>query len=191
MYSSLPSLGSLRAIKSDDLELMLSWRNAPSVRVNMYTRHEISLDEHLQWWSRISSRTDQSYYMYEFQGEPSGIVAFTGIDLVNNNSSWAFYASPDAGRGTGSRMEYLALECAFGKMKLHKLCCEVLSFNKSVIKLHQKFGFTTEGILRHQHLVDGSYVDVYRLGLLADEWSAKRDEIQARLLKLDSFGGVQ
>lgn len=191
MYMSLSSLGCLRAIGSDELELMLSWRNAPPVRANMYTRHEISLDEHLQWWSRISSRADQSYYMYEFQGKPSGIVAFTGIDMANNNSSWAFYASPDAARGTGSRMEYLALECAFRNMQLHKLCCEVLSFNQAVIKLHQKFGFVTEGVLRHQHLVDGSYVDVHRLGLLADEWSAKRDEIQARLLKLNGFGDVQ
>lgn len=188
---SLSSLGCLRAIGSDELELMLSWRNAPSVRANMYTRHEISLEEHLKWWSQISKRADQSYYMYEFQGRPSGIVAFTGINLVNNNSSWAFYASPDAGRGTGSRMEYLALECAFENMQLHKLCCEVLSFNQAVIKLHQKFGFVTEGVLRHQHLVDGSYVDVHRLGLLIDEWSAKRDEIKARLLKLSGIGGVQ
>lgn len=191
MDSIISSLGSLRAIKSDELGLMLSWRNAPSVRANMYTRHEISLDEHLQWWARISNRADQSYYMYEFQAEPSGIVAFTGIDAVNKNSSWAFYASPDASRGTGSRMEYLALEWAFKHIGLHKLCCEVLSFNKPVIRLHQKFGFAIEGVLRDQHLFDGAYVDVCQLGLLADEWSIKRDEVHAKLLKLNNCEGVQ
>ena len=191
MESMISSLGSLRVIRSDELELMLSWRNAPAVRANMYTRHEISLDEHLQWWSKIIDRVDQSYYMYEFHGVPSGIVAFTGIDLVNNNSSWAFYASPDASRGTGSRMEFLALECAFRKMNLHKLCCEVLGFNTPVIRLHQKFGFAVEGVLREQHLVDGTYVDVHRLGLLSDEWLAISDKVEARLLRLNGSGGAK
>lgn len=179
-------LGLLRAIKPEELELMLSWRNAPGVRANMYTRHEISLDEHLQWWGRIQSRVDQKYFMYECQSTPLGIVAFTGIDTASRNSSWAFYASPQAPKGTGSRMEYLALECAFNEQKLHKLYCEVLAVNSPVIKLHQKFGFKIEGILREQHRVDEVFVDVYKLGILAREWSSKREEMQEKLLKLSN-----
>lgn len=114
-------LGHLRAIKSEELELMLSWRNAPSVRANMYTRHEILLVEHLAWWEKIQTRSDQQYFMYECQGTPFGIVGFNGIDTTNQNSSWAFYASPEAPRGTGSRMEYLALEHAFSGIRLHKI----------------------------------------------------------------------
>ncbi|MBS4151426.1 UDP-4-amino-4,6-dideoxy-N-acetyl-beta-L-altrosamine N-acetyltransferase [Stutzerimonas balearica] len=179
-------LGLLRAIKPEELELMLSWRNAPSVRVNMYSRHEISLDEHLQWWARTRSRVDQKYFMYECQGAPLGIVAFSGIDTASRNSSWAFYASPQAPKGTGSRMEYLALECAFNELQLHKLCCEVLAFNSSVIKLHQKFGFKVEGILREQHRLEKAFVDVYRLGILAPEWSSQQEEMQEKLLKLST-----
>lgn len=184
MDSVISSLGLLRGVRPEELGLMLSWRNAPSVRANMYTRHEISLDEHLEWWSRISSRPDQVYLMYEFKGVPYGIVAFTGIDSANQNSSWAFYASPEAPRGTGSRMEYLALERAFESLKLHKLNCEVLAFNSPVIKLHQKFGFKIEGILREQHLVEQEFVDIYRLGILSCEWTLKRDEMLAKLLRL-------
>jgi UDP-4-amino-4,6-dideoxy-N-acetyl-beta-L-altrosamine N-acetyltransferase len=176
-------LGMLRAIKSDELELMLSWRNAGAVRANMYTRHEISLEEHLAWWSRIQARRDQQYLMYERRDVALGVVAFNGIDTVNKNSSWAFYASPDAPKGTGSRMEFLALEKAFGELQLHKLYCEVLAFNVPVIKLHEKFGFKVEGVLRGQHLMDGTYVDVYRLGLLFDEWSGKREEMLDKLIK--------
>ena len=179
-------LGLLRAIKPNELELMLAWRNAPSVRANMYTRHEISLDEHLQWWARTQSRADQKYFMYESQGTPLGIVAFTGIDSASRNSSWAFYASPQAPKGTGSRMEYLALECAFYELQLHKLCCEVLAFNSPVIKLHQKFGFKVEGILREQHKVEDAFVDVYRLGILASEWNSQREEMREKLLKLSN-----
>ena len=56
-------LGVLRAIREDELGLMLSWRNAPKVRENMYTRHEISMSEHQDWWGRSKGREDQRYFM--------------------------------------------------------------------------------------------------------------------------------
>ena len=183
---TISKLGTLRAIAPDELELMLAWRNAPCVRANMSTRHEISLDEHLAWWARIQTRTDQRYFMYEYKGAPVGIVAFNGIDTVNANSEWAIYASPEAPKGTGSRMEFLALEYAFHELKLHKLCCEVLAFNSPVIKLHQKFGFKVEGILREQHRLEDRFVDIYRLGMLAPEWQEGRDPMLAKLLALST-----
>ncbi len=184
MSAVVSSLGVLRPIQTEDLKLMLSWRNAPSVRANMYTQHEITLSEHLEWWSRTHDRLDQRYFMYEFNAEPNGIVAFTGIDGLSKNSSWAFYASPEAVKGTGSRMEYLALEYAFQELQLNKLCCEVLASNGTVIKLHQKFGFKVEGVLREQHLIEETFVDVYRLGLLLREWTDHRAEMLNKLLRL-------
>lgn len=183
MNDSNHQFGLLRLIRPEELMLMLEWRNAPSVRENMYTRHEISITEHLEWWARIEKRTDQSYFMYEFQEVPMGIVAFTATDSVNGNSSWAFYASPIAPKGTGSRMEFLALEHAFERMGLHKLHCEVLAFNVAVVKLHQKFGFKVEGVLREQHRVEEKFVDVYRLGILESEWETSRENMQQKLLK--------
>ncbi|VEF16276.1 flagellin modification protein FlmH [Stutzerimonas stutzeri] len=84
-------------------------------------------------------------------------------------------------------MEYLALEYAFKDMGLHKLFCEVLAFNAPVIKLHQKFGFKIEGVLREQHSVDNSFVDVYRLGILAPEWDSQRESIRQKILKLSGY----
>lgn len=183
MTDDLMQFGQLRGIQKHELDLMLAWRNAPTVRKNMYTRHEISREEHLAWWHRTKSRADQQYYMYEREGIALGVVAFTAIDSASENASWAFYASPDAPRGTGSRMEILALEHAFDKLGLHKLHCEVLAFNKPVISLHQKFGFKIEGILREQHKVDEEFTDIYRLGLLASEWEDLR---QAMIEKLST-----
>jgi UDP-4-amino-4,6-dideoxy-N-acetyl-beta-L-altrosamine N-acetyltransferase len=176
-------LGRLRNIGSDELDMMLAWRNAPAVRANMYTRHEISIDEHLAWWERTQQRADQRYFMYEAEGVPLGIVGFTGMDTASKNSSWAFYASPEAPKGTGSKMEFLALEYAFNNLALHKLYCEVLAFNSAVIKLHQKFGFQIEGIFREHHRGDDGFVDVYRLGLLAPHWSENRITMLDKLVK--------
>lgn len=177
--------GLLRSIADDELELMREWRNAPAVRQNMYTQHEISAEEHQKWWALMLGRSDHQYFMYEYRGKPSGIVAFTNIDSTSSNSTWAFYAAEAAPKGTGSRMEYLALEYAFKKLKLQKLSCEVLAYNSPVIKLHQKFGFKVEGVFRHQYFIDNSYVDVYRLGILASEWVQSREVIKQKLVMLN------
>lgn len=176
--------GELRAIEDDELELMLSWRNRPSVRMNMYTTHEIALDDHRQWWKGVQTNPKQQFFMYASDARPLGIVAFTEINTQSHHASWAFYAAPDAPRGTGSKMEFLALDYAFEQLKLHKLHCEVLAFNVPVLKLHQKFGFTVEGIFREQHKTATGFVDIHRLGLLAREWAEHRQQMQTKLAKL-------
>jgi UDP-4-amino-4,6-dideoxy-N-acetyl-beta-L-altrosamine N-acetyltransferase len=177
------SLGLLRSIAEDELELMRAWRNEPAVRANMYTQHEIGFQEHLTWWGKIRDRTDHKYFMYEKAGIPLGIASFNGIDAQSMNSAWAFYSAPTAPKGTGSRMEFLMLDYAFNTLNLHKLYCEVLAFNTAVIKLHEKFGFKVEGVFREQHKVNDVFVDAYRLGILATEWQKGR---QAMLDKLTS-----
>lgn len=156
---------------------MLSWRNSPKVRMNMYTRHEISFREHLSWWSRVRDSSSDKYLMYEFHGQSLGVVGFNKIDHLSKNAFWAFYASPTAPKGTGSSMEFLALDYAFFELQLHKLSCEVLAFNSPVIKLHKKFMFSIEGNYRENHLHDKVYVDVVRLGILRREWLEVRDSI--------------
>lgn len=183
--TELPAqFGTLRPIHELELELMLLWRNEPSVRNNMYTTHEITLEEHQVWWARVQASNTHRYFMFEQSGQPLGVVGFTGIDQSNSNSAWVFYASPTAPRGTGSRMELLALNYAFDELGLHKLFCEVLAFNTPVIKLHEKFGFKVEGILRDQYKRDVEFVDIFRLGLLVDEWTERRPQMQEKLTRL-------
>lgn len=178
-------IGILRPIADDEVELILAWRNAPAVRANMYTQHEISLEEHRRWWARIQGAEDQRYLMYESGGKPSGVVAFNRIDRASKNAFWAFYAAPDAAKGVGAKMEFLALEHAFGDLLLHKLQCEVLAFNAPVIKLHGKFGFKEEGVFKEQQKIDDAFVDVHRLGLLSSEWQALRPKMAAKVQALN------
>lgn len=178
----IDQFGLLRNIADNEIELMLAWRNEPTVRVNMYTRHEISIEEHLAWWRSTAIRLDQRYFMYERLGTPLGIAAFTTIDIHNRNATWAFYASPSAPKGTGSRMEFLMLEHAFTALELSKLYCEVLAINSSVVKLHRKFGFSIETTLKNQYIANNSPVDIYRLSISADIWLEHRHAMYQKLL---------
>jgi RimJ/RimL family protein N-acetyltransferase len=73
-------------------------------------------------------------------------------------------------------MEALALEYAFSVLGLHKLCCEVLEFNKPVLGLHKKFGFEEEGFFKEQRLIGANLVGVYRLAIASAHWKEIRSD---------------
>jgi UDP-4-amino-4,6-dideoxy-N-acetyl-beta-L-altrosamine N-acetyltransferase len=79
--------GSLRPIQDDDLMMILSWRNAPNVRLNMYNTHVINSDEHLAWWGRVKSSDNQQYFLYIQNGTPTGVVSFDQIDKGHNRNN--------------------------------------------------------------------------------------------------------
>ena len=177
----MKKIGAKREIAESELELMLSWRNAPGVRKNMYSQEAIGYETHLAWWAEMQKRDDHKYFMYELENIPLGVISFNSIDTENHHAFWAFYASPEAPRGTGTKMEFIALNYAFDVLALRKLSCEVLAYNNAVLKLHEKFGFQTEGLFREHYELDGENIDVYRLGILRAEWIKQRPIIQKRL----------
>jgi len=181
----MTEIGYFREIKECELEMMLAWRNQPSVREDMYTQHEISWDEHIAWWGRLKQQATQIYLMYECDGQPQGVVYFTSIDKSNSNCAWGFYSSQDAPRGTGTKMEFLALEYAFTDLGLYKLWCEVLAYNAAVIRLHGKFGFLQEGVFRQQFKRGDEYFDIVRMGMLSSEWTSQRDGMKQRIIALN------
>ncbi|NCO69650.1 MAG: UDP-4-amino-4,6-dideoxy-N-acetyl-beta-L-altrosamine N-acetyltransferase, partial [Acidobacteria bacterium] len=142
------------------LEQVLAWRNDPRVRQNMYSQHEISLEEHNDWWRAAKDRSDRRYYIFQTNGVDAGFVSITDIDRKNGTASWAFFSANTAPKGTGTRMERAALKMAFEELGLRKLCCEVLGFNSRVVAFHKRFGFRIEGTLAAHKLINGGYCDV-------------------------------
>jgi UDP-4-amino-4,6-dideoxy-N-acetyl-beta-L-altrosamine N-acetyltransferase len=160
----------LRPLKQEDSKKVLSWRNHPSVRVNMYTSHEISEDEHEQWVTKVMSDSSKRYFIFERDREPVGVVGFTDIDHINQTASWAFYSGRLDLRGIGVAMESAAIDFAFNELHLRKLNCEVIDFNQAVISLHRKFGFKVEGVFKNHYKRDEKLHDIYRLSLSREDW---------------------
>ena len=162
----------IRPVSPADLESMLLWRNQPQVRAYMLTQHEISLDEHRQWFERCSRDYSRRLMIVEEGGRPLGFVGFSGVE-VGAVATWGFYAAPEAVKGSGTKLGLTALGFAFNELLLHKVCGQALVFNEVSIRMHQKFGFRQEGVLRQQHIINYSYHDIICFGLLRKEWNMK------------------
>lgn len=162
---------SLREIQEEDLELMLSWRNHPSVRSSMFSQSTIELQQHQAWFSREAKKDDSAWFLFVDESDtPAGVIYFTDMDRIANHAFWGFYAAPGAPPGTGTQMGIEALDYYFEVLGLHKLNAEVLESNQRSQRFHQKLGFQTEGVFRDHYLGCGGYESVTRFGLLRDGW---------------------
>lgn len=163
------TLAGVRLMTEDDLEQVLSWRNHPDVRRYMYSQHEISQEDHAQWFSRASQVPGRHLLLFEMNRTQRG---FFQIHQISSGgiADWGFYAAPDAPKGTGRALGKAALRYAFETLGLHKLCGQALAFNERSIHFHLSLGFQREGFMRQQHFDGEQYHDVVCFGLLASEW---------------------
>lgn len=162
----------LRPMVEADLEQVLQWRNHPEVRRYMYTTHEICLDEHQKWFAGAITNPAIDLLIYEQDDTAQGFVNITRTRCPEV-SDWGFYLAPNALKGSGRKLGKLALEYAFVKLELHKVCGQALGFNERSIAFHNALGFTEEGRLREQHFDGKQFHDVVCFGLLNRDWQAQ------------------
>ncbi|OOF08502.1 UDP-4-amino-4,6-dideoxy-N-acetyl-beta-L-altrosamine N-acetyltransferase [Salinivibrio sp. PR5] len=177
-----------KAVTHADSDTLWHWRNRPTVRQFMYTQHEISHDEHKAWFSHMLANTHRYFYIvYKcVDGQPDKPLGVVNLDLDSENrtsATWAFYAAPNAPRGSGALMEFGALSLAFETLGVTQLNCEVLSHNQGVVRLHQRFGFheTPQSRQRTFSLPEGKTVEIVCLSLSADEWQQGASALQTKL----------
>jgi UDP-4-amino-4,6-dideoxy-N-acetyl-beta-L-altrosamine N-acetyltransferase len=171
-----PDAIDLRPMELGDILQIREWRNLPEIAEYMYTDHEISEEEHAQWFGGAINDPKRRYWVIELEGTSVGLANLYDISELHNRAYWAFYlASPEVrGRGVGSFAERFVMRYAFDELGLDKLGCEVLATNAAVVRMHQRYGFQIDGTLRRHVIKHGQRVDVVTLSLLREEWAAGR-----------------
>lgn len=159
----------IRLMTAGDLDMVLAWRNHPDVRRFMFTQHEIGIDEHRNWFAKANKDASRQLLIIEKAKQAIGYVQFSQV-VDGGIADWGFYARPDAAKGDGRKLGVMALNYAFGHLKLHKVCGQAIAGNEASIAFHQRLGFTLEGVLRDQHRIVDAYHSLHCFGLLASEW---------------------
>jgi RimJ/RimL family protein N-acetyltransferase len=105
-----------------------------------------------------------------------GLTTFSNMDA--DNGSVLFHITigeADAqDRGLGTEAIGLMLKVAFETLGLHRVGLSVFAFNARAIRVYEKAGFRIEGRLREAIRRDGRHWDEVQMGVLADEWRARR-----------------
>jgi RimJ/RimL family protein N-acetyltransferase len=102
--------------------------------------------------------------VYVHPGDPHMTEA--GIDIVDD-SLWS--------RGLGTEAFGLWADYLFPALNLTRLGYSTWSGNPAMVRVGEKLGFTLEGRIRRGCEVNGQFFDRIKMGLLRDEWQARRD----------------
>lgn len=165
----MPELCLIRAMVEVDLPMVLSWRNHEDVRRYMFTQHEITLEEHFNWFAVASVDAERRLLIVEDVSGPLGYVQLSHVE-AGGIAHWGFYTRPDAPKGSGQKLGKMALDYAFGELKLHKICGQAIESNERSITFHKSMGFSQEAVLRDQVRIAGVYHNLICFGLLTHEW---------------------
>ncbi|WEG12541.1 GNAT family protein [Pullulanibacillus sp. KACC 23026] len=79
----------------------------------------------------------------------------------------------DRGQGYGTEALNLLLQYAFLELNLHRVGLDVISYNKSAIRLYENAGFVEEGRIREAVYRDNQRYDRIYMGLFRKEWLKK------------------
>ena len=77
----------------------------------------------------------------------------------------------------GALIEYKFLNIFFKNKEYNKLNCVVLSHNQKVIKLHKKFGFISEGLIKDYVYRKKTFIDLCMLGIKKERWFEYKKKI--------------
>lgn len=184
LYDEVAKLQLLNITEADKdvADAILSIRNEPDVRRNMYTSHQIQPSEHEAWLQSLVESAKSKFYAVLREGAVIGGVGISAIDRAHSRADWAYYLSTKTrGRGIGSALEFKFLDHVFKIEGINKLNCEVIEWNAAVVKLHKKFGFVEEGRRRAHVIRDGEVHDVVLLGITNAEWRDTRAKLREGL----------
>ncbi len=140
------ALPQLRRLSPSDTAILRRWRNSDRVRLSMSSQHIVTTDEHWAWFAKALEAEPPVHFVYECGGAPLGLVTFRDIDELNATCEWGFYIGEAwAPRRSGVRMGLLAIDRAFGELRLAELRAKVLANNIASIAYHAKMGFSETG----------------------------------------------
>lgn len=165
----------LTALVDDDRDALFEWISDRSTMILSSSYRPVSVEEHREWFRSVQRRDDTRIFAIRLleNGRLIGVCQVTAIHPVHRTADLQIRIGPPERRhqGFGSEALELLLGFAFRDLNLHRVQLHVAATNAAAIAAYEKVGFVIEGTQREAAFIDGSYVDLVMMGLLAAEWA--------------------
>jgi RimJ/RimL family protein N-acetyltransferase len=161
----------LRAIEEDDLPRINEGILDPEVSQYLSMAWPEPLAGTREWWQRVrSSDRDATFVIETLAGEFVGGCGLHQVSSRNRSAILGIWlAKPHWEKGFGTDAVRTLCRFAFQEMNLQRVELGVLETNPRGVRAYEKVGFKEEGRLRRFMFVDGRYVDMIMMGLLAED----------------------
>ena len=160
----------LRTMEEEDVDFLQTLVSDSRVRSSIMMAEPVNRQREREW-VESQGEGDGYHFLVCVDGEPVGSVGLGETIDVWRTANLGYSIAPDHwGNGYATDAVDLACRYAFDERALEKVHATVYETNPASVRVLEKNGFQREGVLRKEAFVDGERIDVYRFGLLVDEW---------------------
>ena len=163
----------LRPIADADTDLIVKWRNTPSVVQNFIFRQTFTPEMHRSWLATkvATGQVVQYIIIDKADDKPIGSVYYRDIDNHNRSAEYGIFIGEESarGKGLGTETAKLFTDFGFAELQLHRISLRVLAENTAARRSYEKAGFVQEGVFRDMELLDGQSRDVVFMARLAEK----------------------
>lgn len=122
------------------------------------------------------------YVVEDDAARPAAMGGLRDINYINGDAVLpAFVGRHMRGHGLGIRLIGMLLDAAFTRLRLVRVTTYYREDNVISARITAKAGFCKEGRMRQALLANGRHYDMMIMGLLRDEWVARREALQSEL----------
>lgn len=172
-------------MEESDSPIVADWRHSPEVRRWLYAWDPPSLESQRRWFHGARERGDILFMLETLGGEPVATASLYWLDRrLGRTAEWGrFVAAPGSHLPRAlTEGAYLVHRIWFEVLGMRRLIAHLLAGNLRSHRMARFLGYVDEGIRReHWQHPDGHCEDVLELGLLAEEFAARRPRIEKTL----------
>ncbi|MDR1927436.1 MAG: GNAT family N-acetyltransferase [Oscillospiraceae bacterium] len=171
----------LSPLNPEDEALYTKWLNDPAVAVNLgQFGSTISLTCERKLLADLVEN-GHNYAIVLREGDRLlGNASLMAVDHVNARAELGIFLGDEdcRGKGYGAQAIRLLLGYGFGTLNLHSVMLNVHADNPRAIACYKKCGFRECGRRREAKFLNGRYIDVFSMDILADEYFASEGSAQ-------------
>jgi RimJ/RimL family protein N-acetyltransferase len=167
----------LRSTQKDDIPKFVEWLNKPDVITGLSIFLPISIESEEIWFTEMMKSSPEEHplvieILENDSWEMIGNIGFSFIDYrIRSTEIGIFIGEIERwNKGYGTKAMKTMLKHGFETLNLNRIMLRVFANNHNAIRVYEKIGFQHEGRLRQATFINGEYIDVLIMSVLASEW---------------------
>jgi RimJ/RimL family protein N-acetyltransferase len=166
----------LRPVTLKDASIVRKWHNDPELMLLARVGEEkTSLKQERTDIRATRASGRQAYHMILTCSDNTaiGFIRFTYIDRASGNVWLRMMIGEKEALGKGYAHDAMKtyLQWLFDVIGIHRVTLECYATNTRAVRFYEQLGFKKEGVLREAVLIDGTYCDIFSLGLLKRDFN--------------------
>lgn len=170
----------LRPWEKSDIQSWMRWFNDPEVTIYLGNAYPFLTLEQEERFYQQRQEDSESKHNYSILCKEDGVVVgncgLRDVNLKDRSAEVGIVIGEKAywGRGLGREALRMVQEIVFDGLGLNRLYLTHADFNERGHRCYLAAGFVEEGRLRQARYVRGRFCDSIVMGVLADEYRARR-----------------